>query len=290
MAATLLASMTVFLCGWVLPAAASENEAKDSLLVVNKSTNELAYFKDGELVRVFPVATGKSEELTPEGAFPIVNKIKNRPYYKEKVPGGDPANPLGRRWLGLRVGETEGTTYAIHGNNNPDSIGKYVSAGCIRMHNDDIEWLFEQVLVGTKVVVTSSELSFEAIAAKHRYDLLSPFDAALSVNGEAYPLEKPLLLYRGVAYIPLRACFELLEGIVHWDPETEQVTSTVGEQTIIHRPGTAEATLNGELVALGAASRNIDGTVMIPLRDIATLTGWTVHWDAATRTIYMNRL
>ncbi len=289
LAAALLASFLALFLGWTLPASASRDAAADALIVVNKSTNELAYFKDGELVRVFPVATGKTEDLTPEGTFPIANKIKNRPYYKEKIPGGDPANPLGKRWLGLHVGDTVGTTYAIHGNNNEKSIGKYVSAGCIRMHNEDIEWLYDELEVGTKVVVTSSKLTFEELAVEHRYEVLAPFNAAIAVNGASFPLEKPLVLYQGVTYIPLRQGFELLGGIVHWDAETGLVTSTVGERAIVHRPGTAEATLDGEAAALGAPSRNRDGTVMIPLRAMATLTGWTVHWEPADRTIYMER-
>jgi lipoprotein-anchoring transpeptidase ErfK/SrfK len=44
--------------------------------------------------------------------------------------------------------------YAIHGTNNPGSIGGFVSFGCIRMHNRDILDLFERVSVGTRVVVT----------------------------------------------------------------------------------------------------------------------------------------
>jgi len=289
LAAALLTSFLALFLGWALPASASGDAASDALIVVNKSTNELAYFKDGDLVRVFPVATGKTEDLTPEGTFPIVNKIKNRPYYKEKIPGGDPANPLGKRWLGLHVGDTIGTTYAIHGNNNEESIGKYVSAGCIRMHNEDIEWLYDELQVGTKVVITSSELAFEELAVKHHYEVLAPFDASLSANGETFPLEKPMLLYRGVTYIPLRQGFEALGGVVHWDAETGLVTSTVGDRVVVHRPGTAEATLDGVAAALGTASRNRDGTVMIPLRAMATLTGWTVHWDSAKRTIFMER-
>ena len=119
--------------------------------------------------RTFSVATGKSADLTPEGSFTIVNKIKNRPYYKYKIPGGDPRNPLGDRWLGLDVDDTAGTTYAIHGNNNAKSIGKYVSAGCIRMNNDEIHWLYSRVQVGTKVIITTSELKYEEIADQHGY-------------------------------------------------------------------------------------------------------------------------
>ncbi len=64
------------------------------------------------------------------------------------IPGGDPRNPMGAAVLGLNHGN-----YAIHGTNNPSSIGKFVSHGCIRMHNRDIVDLYGRVHVGTDVYV-----------------------------------------------------------------------------------------------------------------------------------------
>ena len=67
------------------------------------------------------------------------------------MPGG-PANPLGARALYLWQGKTD-TLYRIHGTNEPESIGHDVSAGCIRMRNEDVVDLYEQTPVGTRVVV-----------------------------------------------------------------------------------------------------------------------------------------
>jgi len=64
------------------------------------------------------------------------------------IPGGAPNNPMGVAALTLRNGE-----YAIHGTNNPKSVGGFVSHGCIRMYNKDIARLFAMVRVGTPVVV-----------------------------------------------------------------------------------------------------------------------------------------
>ncbi|MBO8137233.1 MAG: L,D-transpeptidase [Desulfotomaculum sp.] len=86
-------------------------------ILINKATNQLALFENGKLVKVFPVATGKSPELTPEGIFKIVNKVIKPVYCKLKIPGGSPNNPLGLRWLGI------GGVYGIHGTNDPESIG-----------------------------------------------------------------------------------------------------------------------------------------------------------------------
>jgi len=65
------------------------------------------------------------------------------------IPGGAPQNPMGEAALTLTGGQ-----YAIHGTNNPASIGRFVSHGCIRMYNEDVTDLFARVGVGTPVVVT----------------------------------------------------------------------------------------------------------------------------------------
>jgi len=64
------------------------------------------------------------------------------------VPGGSPSNPMGAAAMTLAGGE-----YAIHGTNNPGSVGHFVSHGCIRMYNSDIMDLYSRVGFGTRVVV-----------------------------------------------------------------------------------------------------------------------------------------
>lgn len=128
----------------------------EQFVVIDKSSNKLSFYEKGKLVKTFDVATGKKPSYTPEGLHIIREKIKNRPYYKEKIKGGDPKNPLGDRWLGLKVTIGKKVTYAygIHGTNNEKSIGKYVSQGCIRMRNKDVRWLFERIKTGTPVLIT----------------------------------------------------------------------------------------------------------------------------------------
>lgn len=169
---TVLALLVVLLSGLstTKAEAASKSTANQDLIIINKYYNKLAYYQDGSLEMVKSVATGKSWENTPVGFFKVVNKIKNRPYYKGKIPGGDPRNPLGNRWIGLNANGTYGDTYAIHGNNNPSSIGKYVSLGCVRMHNADVTKLFDKVKVGTPVTITYSYKSFEELTAVYGYD------------------------------------------------------------------------------------------------------------------------
>lgn len=71
------------------------------------------------------------------------------------MPGG-PENPLGARALYLYA-NGEDTLYRIHGTNEPESIGKAMSSGCIRMLNENIEELYLRVGIGTRVVVLSAE-------------------------------------------------------------------------------------------------------------------------------------
>ena len=79
--------------------------------------------------------------------YPPTEMIKRQPYLPRMMAGG-PGNPLGAR--ALYIG---GTEYRIHGTNNPATIGKDVSSGCIRLTNDNIIDLFNRVKVGAKVVV-----------------------------------------------------------------------------------------------------------------------------------------
>ena len=73
--------------------------------------------------------------------------IARQPYLPRMIAGG-PGNPLGAR--AMYIG---GTEYRIHGTNDPTTIGKHVSSGCIRLTNEDVIDLYNRVQVGAKVVV-----------------------------------------------------------------------------------------------------------------------------------------
>jgi lipoprotein-anchoring transpeptidase ErfK/SrfK len=91
---------------------------------------------------------------------PPAEMIARQPYLPRFMAGG-PGNPLGARAMYLG-----GTEYRIHGTNDPSTIGKFVSSGCIRLTNEDVTDLFSRVDVGTKVVVLpkSGTPRFEARA------------------------------------------------------------------------------------------------------------------------------
>jgi lipoprotein-anchoring transpeptidase ErfK/SrfK len=90
---------------------------------------------------------------------PPAEMIARQPYLPRFMAGG-PGNPLGAR--AMYLGSSE---YRIHGTNDPSTIGKFVSSGCIRLTNEDVADLFSRVDVGTKVVVLPKNAArFEARA------------------------------------------------------------------------------------------------------------------------------
>jgi lipoprotein-anchoring transpeptidase ErfK/SrfK len=127
-------------------------------ITIDKSENRLRLYDGPTLVKEYPVATGRSVTITPEGRFAIVFKTVDpgwtNPETGEFFPGGSPRNPLGTRWLGLGVGNTRGRSYGIHGTNSPASIGGHITHGCVRMYNHDVEELYRTVPLGTIVTIT----------------------------------------------------------------------------------------------------------------------------------------
>jgi lipoprotein-anchoring transpeptidase ErfK/SrfK len=79
--------------------------------------------------------------------LPPPEMIKRQPYLPRFMAGGE-TNPLGARAMYLG-----NTVYRIHGTNQPSTIGSFVSSGCIRLTNEDVEDLYSRVTIGTTVVV-----------------------------------------------------------------------------------------------------------------------------------------
>lgn len=115
---------------------------------VTRSTYTLDVYCGDTFVDHFKVGLG-AEDSTPTGKWVVATKLKNPTYYPPRggniIAADDPANPLGERWIGLAgiEGEAVGQSrYGMHGTIDPDSIGKNASMGCIRMHNEDVAFLY----------------------------------------------------------------------------------------------------------------------------------------------------
>ncbi len=123
--------------------------APTRVVLVSIPDRKLALLEHGKAVKVYAVAVGAEASPSPGGEFEIVNRITNPTYYHPHVVIPASAdNPIGSRWVGLnRKG------YGIHGTNEPRSIGRAASHGCIRMSNRDIAQFFELVRIGDLVEI-----------------------------------------------------------------------------------------------------------------------------------------
>lgn len=159
----------------VIPSAMLLPYIKHDGIVINLSELRLYYFPPAEnKVYVFPVGIGREGLATPKATSYISSKRKDpiwRPtdaarqrYFEEhgkelaeKIAPG-PDNPFGK--YALRLGTSE---YLIHGSNQRFGIGMRASSGCIRLFDDDIKWLYENIPLNTKVRIIEQpiKMSFE---------------------------------------------------------------------------------------------------------------------------------
>jgi len=159
----------------IIPSAMLLPFIKHEGIVINLPELRMYYFLPTEKkVHVFPVGIGRQGLATPKVTSYISSKRENpiwRPskemrqrYFEEhgkemqrEIPPG-PDNPFGK--YALRLGESE---YLIHGTNQRFGIGMRASSGCIRMFDDDIKWVFDNVPVNTKVRIIDQpiKMSYE---------------------------------------------------------------------------------------------------------------------------------
>ena len=136
------------------------SDAMAGSIIVRTSERRLYFvLGHGRAIR-YPVGVGRAgrqwagrsmidgKYVRPDWA-PPPDIVRDHPNMPRLIRGGAPNNPMGVAALTLSGGK-----YAIHGTNNPNSIGGFVSYGCIRMHNQDIVDLYDRVNVGTPVMVT----------------------------------------------------------------------------------------------------------------------------------------
>jgi len=141
----------------------SSREAPGTVIIDTTHTYLFYVIGNGKAVR-YGTGVGR-EGFTWSGVKSIIRKsewpdwypppamIARQPYLPRMIAGG-PGNPLGAR--AMYIG---GTEYRIHGTNDPSSIGKHISSGCIRMTNDNVIDLYNRVSIGAKVIVLPIQLA-----------------------------------------------------------------------------------------------------------------------------------
>jgi hypothetical protein len=143
--------------GLAVGAASVPAAEQASKIVINIPSRTLWVYSGEKIVRYFPVGVGRPGFMTPLGQFKVIRKILDPGWenpYKAKgavriTPGAN--NPLGTRWIGFH--QNSSGEYGMHGTDNPGSVGKFSSHGCVRLKIPDAEALFELVEIGTPVEV-----------------------------------------------------------------------------------------------------------------------------------------
>jgi lipoprotein-anchoring transpeptidase ErfK/SrfK len=118
-------------------------------ILVDKSQNILILKDGNDVLKVYNVSTGNNNS-TPVGEFTIISRLVDPVWFHKGivVPPESPQNVLGSRWLGFDL-----PGYGIHGTVEPETIGQQVTAGCVRMRNEDVEELYSIIPRGTKVII-----------------------------------------------------------------------------------------------------------------------------------------
>ena len=145
-------SRNLILASLIVLASSLESHAQQGArpprrLVVSIPDCKLALVENDRVLKVYSTAVGAPSSPSPTGEFTVCRRITQPAYYHpgKVIPPGK-GNPLGTRWLGLSL-----KGFGIHGTNEPKSIGKPRSHGCIRLRNRDIEELFNLVSIGDVV-------------------------------------------------------------------------------------------------------------------------------------------
>ncbi len=170
---------------FVLPNAPREG------LVLNIAAKRLFYYppvEPGEprLVETYPIGIGREGWATPTGATTVVSKARDPVWFvpasvrREHLEAGDPLpsqvppgpdNPLGKYVLGLGL-----PGYLIHGTNKPAGVGMRVSHGCVRLFPENIQQLYQQVEIGTKVRIVNQPYLFARLGDDLVFEAHAPLE------------------------------------------------------------------------------------------------------------------
>lgn len=253
----------------------------DPSILINKGTNQLAFFENGYLLDIFPVATGREPQFTPEGNWRVVLKSVypswRHPDGGPLIPGGVPENPLGPRWLGINALGTSGSDYGVHGNNAPGSIGTYVSLGCVRMKNEDIIWLYERIPVGTEVDIINEDRDLSKLK---KYD-------RVTLNGleVEFPPHLGLAQAGEVAYLSLSQVAYPLGYRQHWDDSAGTLLIANIEREVLLKPDSKAVTVNTRTYEAGDAPFQLDNMTFVPVYYLNEYFGFELSSGQDSRTL-----
>lgn len=262
-----------------LPAQAEPSEEKPvangKKIVINSASRILALYEGNIKVAIYPLGLGKVSTPTPTGYYKILEKAINPSWINPsdpefEIPSG-PSNPLGYRWMQIQG------NYGIHGTNKPDSIGYYVSNGCIRMYEKDVEALYDAVEVNTPVEITYNRVVVEKAPDENIVYYIYP-DGYGWQNVTVADVNKWLEPY----------------GIAPFESDAEiatKIEASDGQPTFIGKPYNIELNgqilptteINGRTFVARAVVR--EGVTYLPAVPIAVALRTKVEWRAYESTL-----
>ncbi len=143
---------------------------KDFRIVIERSSCRLFLLDKDGLFKRYYTGLGKKGHETTLGTYKIGNKEKNPVWHKRgegPIPPGDPRNELGTRWMPfVPVEEGLPKDLGIHGTSKPETVGTYVSMGCVRLFREDVEELYDLVVRSTPVQIVevfNPEQAYETV-------------------------------------------------------------------------------------------------------------------------------
>ncbi|HHY32606.1 MAG TPA: L,D-transpeptidase family protein [Firmicutes bacterium] len=240
-------------------------------IVINIPAYRLSLFRGDELAKDYPIAVGKAVSPSRIGRCAIVHKAENPTWFPPDggppVPPG-PNNPVGSRWMGLSW-----PGYGIHGTNNPASIGKAVSLGCIRMRDEDARELYDIVPIGTEV-----EFVYRTIEVSPGNEWPGFLGARITVHPDVY--KRGTNTFQN-AVAALEAAMP--QPAPNVDEETLRAIVAAARGKPEPVPWIPRVEVDGR--ALGAKAARIDasGNVLVSVRSVADALRFYVHWDPARR-------
>lgn len=246
-------------------AASAEQPAKPAeqgrKIGINVASRMLILYENGKKVRLYPVGVGTPSTPTPPGFYSVQTKEVNPTWIDPsdttvQIPAG-PDNPLGYRWIGFSG------TYGIHGTNNPSSVGYYVSNGCVRMHEEDVEELYPLVTIGTPVMVYYDRIVIDS-SADHTVSYYIYPDGYGWQNVTVQDVQRALAGY-GV------------ENFVTPASIAAKIAASDGEPTYIAKA--YDLYVNRKKLPLRALKK--DGVTYLPAVAVATALRLDLHWDSS---------
>lgn len=238
-------------------AKAAESEKK---IGINLASRILTLYEGDTKVKMYHVGVGKTSTPTPTGYYAVqckeVNPTWVDPDDTSVQIGPGPSNPIGYRWIGFSG------NYGIHGTNHPESIGGYVSNGCVRMNEADVEDLYQYVSVGTPVTVYYDRLVI---------DVDPDHTVSYYVYPDGYGWQS-----LSVAQVKKALAGYGVEDFVEFQDISDKINASDGNVTYVAKA--YDLVVNGNKLAKRALGKN--GQIYLPSVAVATALKLDLQWNS----------